>query len=193
MKHYIAVIAMILSLYVPVQASTNLVEKTLIQKVSDNTSICVETNLNQVITEILTGVKNAGGEIHQASKNAVGQAYDYVKAESPEIIKEFLRWKLLEACIVIAIVAMASCFLFYLSHRMGGYVKELLKNDPRLDRNNSGEYIFGMVGKWMCRIIALVALIVVISVQGMIIGKILVAPRVFIIEYVYNTIKSHRS
>lgn len=137
------------------------------------------TNINQAVIQILAGVKDASGEIYGASKVAIAGAYDFVKKEAPEVVKEFLRWRLVEACIYILIGFSLAGVLFFVARQLKLYSQKNEDDDL-------------MIGKWILRFIAIAIILATINEQGMIIGKILAAPRVYIIEYVVDTVRNHK-
>src|SRR6185503_19457189 len=69
----------------------------------------IATNINQVMIEILSGVKNASGDIYKFSKQEIGQGYDFLKQQAPQVVAEFLKWKLVEAIIWTIIWVSLSC------------------------------------------------------------------------------------
>jgi hypothetical protein len=49
----------------------------------ETVKIAAQTNLNQVMIEILSGVKTAGSEIYDASKSALKKSVDFVSEQAP--------------------------------------------------------------------------------------------------------------
>lgn len=140
----------------------------------------VATNVNQVMLEMLTGVKNASGDIYNFSKQELGQGYDFVKQQAPEVVKEFIRWQIAEACVWILSFSGLAGVMFYFARQL------------KLSAANGSSSYRGdkTAGKWVMRIVASLMLIITLGVNGMHIAKCVVAPRVFIIEYVVDMVKS---
>ena len=164
----------------PIYAATN---PTVLEQVSATAKQTVATNINQIMLQILTGVKDASGEIYGVSKVAVAQSYDYIKKETPEVIKEFLRWRLVEASIYTFGWIAGACLLFFFSAKMAKCI-------PNIDDDENKEVVTFF--KWVMIVVASFMIVFTICINGMSIGKIVVAPRVYIIEYVVNTIQAHK-
>jgi len=160
-----------------VTSHSNLTEqaKSVIAEVAQSTKQNVATNINQVMVEILSGVKNAGGEMYKFSKQEIGQAYDMMKKEVPKVVTEFLMWQVAKAGVWIFIGVFVACLLFFFARKLNQYAEK------------DGYYSSDAIGfKWILRVIACILLVVTLEVQGMTIAKICVAPRVYIIEYVMD-------
>jgi hypothetical protein len=153
-------------------ANTN--SPTLLEQATVTAREAVQTNLNEVIVDILRGVKTAGGEVYQASKTAITKSVDFTMEQAPLVVKEFLAWKVAEAVgyllIWIAIVSLS----LWISHK-------ILKS---ADGNPGDEWFFG----WVIRVSSILALIAALGINGMKITKVLVAPRVYLIEYVVDAL-----
>lgn len=145
--------------------------------VSSELTNIAKTNLNMVLVDILSGVRSAGSEVYGASKHAINSSLEFVQKETPEVIEQFLKWRLLRhACIVIAfIILMVCCFLTF---------RHCDKNEHE---DPSG---FLWIGKYVFRILFVGFLIFGVGCNVMEIGKILVAPKVYMIEYVIDTVTS---
>lgn len=179
----LALLLVVLSLVItttPIYASTN---PTVLEGVTAAAKQTIATNVNQVMVQILTGVKDASGEIYGVSKVAVAQSYDYVKKETPEVIKEFLLWKLVESSIYAAGWTAVACLLFLFSSILAKHIPGF-----EYDENIAAGKFF----RWFMVVAASLIIVTSLSMNGMTIGKILVAPRVYIIEYVVDTIQTHR-
>lgn len=64
--------------------------------VVDTVKTTMSTNLNEVVIQMLSGFKDAGGEVYGASKVALAQSVDFVKEQAPDIIREFIAWNFFE-------------------------------------------------------------------------------------------------
>jgi len=161
---------------ITVPAATN--QPTTAEIVTSTAKQIVATNINQVMVEILSGVKNASGEMYKFSKQEVGQAYDFLKDQAPQVIQEFIVWKMAEAIVWAAIFGSVGGLLFYFARQLKLRAKDT-SSYYRDDYN---------ITKWVMRVVACILLVISLGVCGMRITQIAVAPRVFIIEYVVATI-----
>lgn len=149
--------------------------KSTIAEIATGTKQTVATNINQVMVEILSGVKNASGEIYNFSKQEIGQAYDYLKENAKGVVHEFLLWQGVKAGVWIFVWTFVACLLFYFARQL------------KLYATKSGRYWSDATGfKWIFRVVACVILVITLGVNGMTIAKICVAPRVYIIQYVLD-------
>jgi hypothetical protein len=145
------------------------------------------TNLNQVVIEVLQSGRAAGSEIYAASKEAIIQSVDFVKSQAPEVFREFILWHLGTAILWFLIVGCSSIFLLFASH-----VANRRSKDPSLpDQHDTFvcKNDFTLI-KWVLRTVAFVVLMANLGINGTQIVKISVAPRIYLIEYVVNTIQS---
>ena len=152
--------------------------------VASNVQAAVSTNVNQVLVEILSGVKGASGEIYSFSKQELGKAYDAVKEQAPQVITEFLRWRMFRSIVYIAIALSAFLVCMYIASRMKKY-----RFTESADDNFGRDIGIVTAGYWVLRLGSLFALFIVSVPNLLIITQILVAPRVYIIEYVIDLVK----
>ncbi len=179
MKKYITLLALLMAVVINTNAQTN-----VLAEAKENAKVMVATNINQVMVEILTGVKVASGEVYSASKMAIGQAYDFVKKETPQVIVEFLRWKLVECCIWMGVWGSFSLALVLFAWKLSSWRKK-----ASLSTRSDAEIAeFATIWKWIFRAAAILLLIINLGYNGMTMGKIISAPRVYIIEYVVDAI-----
>jgi hypothetical protein len=171
MKYFLSLIAAIGMVLSSQAAETNV-------SALDTAKQVVATNVNQVMLEMLTGVKNASGEIYSFSKQELGNGYDFVKKQAPEVVHEFIVWNIAEACVWILVWSGVAGILFFFARQM------------KLSAVRGGTYSGDKTaGKWVCRIVACLILVVTFGVNSMTIAKCSLAPRVFIIEYVVDMVK----
>lgn len=166
-----------------------------IELVSPETKSLVATNANQLMVEILTGVKNEGGKIYAGTKEALGQAYETVKKETPEVIREFMLWRIIHHGIWMTTFIVLAGIAFYWSRRFKKFA-----DDCPPPTENGGYYSYNSVddhgkGVYMTLRYILVAVTSLILLFGVFNNaypmlKIYAAPRVYIIEYVVDTIQS---
>ena len=142
-------------------------------------SIQANPQLNDAIVSVLTGVKNAGGEIYAASKTAIASSVDFLSQQTPQIIDEFLRWKTAEALLYIGVFLLVLIIAIIVAKLISKGIKT-----NKFDNDDTA-----MILMWVLRIVPLVAFIICLSVNSFTIIKIKVAPRVYLIEYVVSYIK----
>ena len=197
MKRYIIHLLFLISLLIaplgladaagPSGGTTNKVEL-----VSPETKALVATNANQIMIEILTGVKSEGGKIYAGTKEALGQAYETVKKETPEVIREFMLWRIIHHGIWMSGIAVVAGFAFYWSRR---FKKLAAECPPPTDTGGYYNY-YDDHGKQTFTVLRYVLVCVtsvlllfdtILNLYPML--KIYAAPRVYIIEYVVDTIQ----
>jgi len=163
------------------QTNTNTVASTGVLEAAKQT---VATNLNEVIIDMLRGVKVAGGEVYQASKTAIVKSVDFTMEQAPLVVKEFLVIRAVSSVRWLIVWGLVATGFFYLSHRAHGY---FLKT-----REDSDDQALAWGANWILSIIACIILIMSLSLNGMNIAKITLAPRVYLIEYVVDTFNSNQ-
>jgi hypothetical protein len=183
MKHLSSLLA-VLALLVLSSISTfaQNTNKTVMEQVTATAKQTVATNLNQLMIEVLQGVKVEGGEVYKASKQAVGQAYEFVKKEAPEVVEEFLKWQITKAIIWTCVWVSVAFVLFYFGRRMSNF----LKNS---DNHGGDAEDLACVFSWVFRIATIAIIIITLGIHAMTIAEIVVAPRVYIIEYVVDALQ----
>lgn len=153
--------------------------------VNSPTGKTVATNINEAVIDILRGVKSAGGEIYSASKTAITKSVDFTMEQAPLVVSEFLHWRMAES-IIYAIIWLIPAMLFiYFARRCR--IRSESADVPNNDSHNTdkGDYT-GF--KWLFRIVGALIIMIVLATNGMTITKIVVAPRVYLLEYVVDTI-----
>ena len=166
--------------------STNNSPSLLAQAKTTANNVVAKPNLNQVVISMLEGVKTASGEIYDASKSAIVKSVDFASEQAPLVVKEFLRWKMAQAVIWAVLWAIPALALFWFARK----ARILAKSDkiPEEDRYHTDKG--DLTGwKWAFRIVGIILLMINLGVNGMTITEIVVAPRVYLIEYVVSTIQ----
>ena len=161
------------------QTTTNIVE-TAQQAIAS-------TNINGVVVDILRGVKDAGSEIYGTTKSTIAKAVEFTVEQAPLVVQEFLRWKLAESIMWIFLSFIPVALLFYTSSRADTMMN--LESTPDTD----GRVIDKsdcFLAKWITRIVAILILTFAIGINGFTILKISLAPRVYLIEYVADSVKT---
>ena len=162
-----------------------------VKQAAINTTEFVETNqpIHEAVLGILKGVKNAGGEIYDASKTAISKSVDFTMEQAPLVVKEFLHWSLAERVVWIAIWGTVAGFILFAGHVCNRQSKSEKVPDHDRCETDKGDYT-GF--KWAFRTIGLLILVISLGINGMVIAKIVVAPRVFLIEYVVDQVQAAR-
>lgn len=148
----------------------------------------VQTNLNQVLIEMLSGVKDASGEVYGATKEAIHKSVDFVVVQAPDVIHQFLMWKFFYAATWAAIFVVVSIVLVAFSIRLHAYKTKCEKNND----TSSDSYEITCFLKWVTRILSIVILIVGLGANSFEMVKIGIAPKVYVIEYVVDNIQKHQ-
>lgn len=165
-------------------ANTNALEQ-----ITQNVVPTVTTNLNQVLIEILSGVKSAGGEVFVASKDAVRKSVDFVSEQAPDVVREFCVWRFWESVIMAGFYIGLAVVLFFLFRYLSKKAAEAVK---KCDSYDAGGFEFLTV--------LLLALSIIVPCLFLGVGglsnvknavQVKVAPKVYIIEYVVDLAKSH--
>ena len=138
----------------------------------------VTTNINQVMVEILSGVKDASGEMYHFSKQEIGQGYDYLKSQAPDTIKEFLLWQATKNIFYIVLWCSIAAVIFFFARKFRLYGQKEEDTDA-------------LVFMWILRIVACVMIFGAVASYGLNVAKVAVAPRVFIIQYVIDVCQGH--
>jgi len=134
------------------------------------------TNINEVVVDILTGVKVAGKEIYGASKETVVSLVSLIKEQSPELFNQFIAWKLYESILYFLLFSIPMGVFFYASYVLHKADKELSSTDA-------------VIGKWIAMIVGFVILMFNLGINGMDIVKISCAPKIYMIEYIVKSMK----
>jgi len=158
----------------------------LLEQAKTTAHTIVATNLNEVVTSMLQGVKTASGEIYDASKTAIIKSVDFASEQAPLVVKEFLHWKMAQAVIYAIIWIIPSLAFFWFARKA-----RLLAKSDKIPENDKYTTDKGDLAgwKWFFRIVGIILLMINLSINGMTITQILVAPRVYLIEYVVNSIQ----
>ena len=174
MKKLIVTLIAAFTLTAAYAANTN--SPTVLEQATVTAKQAVATNLNEVIVDILRGVKTAGGEVYTASKTAITKSVDFTIEQAPLVVKEFLTWQVAKAVVWTAIWTSIVSLFIWISYR-------LLKTA----RNGDDEWYLG----WIIRVFSILMLIVTLGINGMTITKVVVAPRVFLIDYVVDALRGN--
>lgn len=138
-----------------------------------------QETINTLLVDILTGAKEASSEIYGASKISVIKAIDFAQEQSPLVVQEFLAWKFAQATIFTATTVIALIVITFL-------IKKCF-SDKWVEKTEGASNMFGLFGiiLWM----VIVSCKLAPNVEQMV--KIKAAPRVYVIEWVSDLIKSN--
>lgn len=153
---------------------------------STTKAIVTNDTVNAAVIDILHGVKTASSDIYNASKTAITKSVDFTMEQAPLVVNEFLHWKFAEATVWLLFWVILACVFFGLSRTFNLQTKEGSKLPDKdkhtYDKTDAAGW------KWACRFIAFALLLIGLTTQGLVMTKIAVAPRVYVIEYVVSTI-----
>jgi predicted PurR-regulated permease PerM len=175
-KTLIVTVLALFVLAIPVFADTS---------TNSTTAVSQPTNLDEVVIQMLQGVKTAGGEIYDASKSSVASSVEFAQKQAPLVVREFLMWNIAQAVISIVFWSTLAFFILYIGHCFRKQSES--DNVPDNDRHRADKENYVAL-KWVARFAALVILLITLYGNGLTITEITVAPRVFLIQYVVDTI-----
>jgi len=141
-----------------------------------------KTNLNTVMIDILSGVRDAGKEVYGASKEAIRSSVNFAQEQAPLVVKEFLMWHMARAIMYIVAWLLVAIACYFTAR----WIRKNVIAD--------NEFSEGWIPCIILRVVALGVIIFGIGNQAMTVTKIAIAPKVYIIEYVVDTIQGdHRT
>jgi len=188
MKSLFSIVVMsLLALTVPVFAQTN--TPTTLEQVKNTATAVVSTNLNQVLIEMLSGVKDASGEIYGASKQAIHKSVDFIAEQAPDVIKQFLMWRLFRALTWASIFTFIAGVCLFFSYKLKKYQSKASTESY----GDPSEHQVTTLFKWILAVVACLFITFGVGANAFEIVKIKVAPKVYIIEYVIDTIQGHQN
>lgn len=144
--------------------------------------------VNDAVVDILRGANSAGKEIYGASKQAITKAVDFTAEQAPLVVREFLYWKFTESALHLFIWLIPIVTLFYFARVMGKKAND--ETTPAEDRYKTDKKDYA-AGKWILRSVALILLTISLGIYLPSMLKIVVAPRVYLIDYVVNVVQTH--
>lgn len=172
MKIKYIILGLLLSLLtIPAFSQTN----TNSTDILSSAKTAVSTNINQVLVDILSGVKDAGKDIYGASKGAIWSSINFVETQAPDVIKEFLRWQFVDS--IICGIGSILCILIVIF-----YAKKIIKYADDADYTIPISIISG-------GIVFVLIILTIDNIRNA--AKIYVVPKVYLIEYVVDKINSN--
>jgi hypothetical protein len=173
----------------PVTAQTNSPATNTSPSLLDVAKTSVATNINQVVIEILSGVKGASGEIYGASKSAIVQSVAFAKEQVPDVVHQFLVWQFWENALWYFVWLIPSFLLWIGSFRIYAYYRKSIKSGE----NWSDDEICGNGAlRWIALILGFIVAMINTCNYGAAMLKIGLAPKVYMLEYVVNLIQNYR-
>lgn len=193
MKNLFGIIGTIILLAVNVTSANVPTNANVNTNVNTNNTTSLQIAVNETVIDILRGAKSASSEIYQASKSAVVASVDFAKQQVPDVVDQFIKWKLTESIVYTFGWSIIIGFLIYVSRKFDNHCTQYEKNHPDIFADTyvvtPPSYDFALGSKWFIRIAAIIMIAVNIWINGMTIAKILVAPKVYLIEYVADVIQ----
>lgn len=162
----------------PVEKPSTNTPQSVLGQVTTAAKQTVATNINQVMVEILNGVHGAGSEAYHFSKQEIGQGYDYLKSQAPDTVREFLLWQAAKNGFWILFWGASAAVVFFLARKVRLYADKEDDTDAR-------------IFMWILRLIACVTIFVSVATYGLNTVKVVVAPRVFIVQYVIDVFQGN--
>lgn len=128
------------------------------------------SQLDQVLIDTITKVSNVSGEIYDGAKKVTGQAIDIAMQQAPDIVNQLLMWKFAEN---------ATWFLFAIL-----LIVLCIKSTKKYWDESDGAIILATGS-----LTIMGSVVFVLSLLEMI--KIMIAPKIYLIEYAANLLKGN--
>jgi hypothetical protein len=143
---------------------------------SQISNVATNTNVQQAIVSILMGAKDVSGDIYNSSKDVIGQSVEFVKAQAPDLVKEFLRWKFTQALLV----SLFGLFIIGVALFIGRWFIKAADGDADVEVPG---YMIGIFGTLIGSALFIFWIMDVVQIA--------VAPRIYLLEYVVKIVQSH--
>lgn len=183
MKRYSILTALLVFITFGAFAQTNV---PTVEQVKQAAVEVVHTNINQVLVEILSGVKGAGSEIYGASKEAIHKSVDFVSEEAPQVVQQFIIWRMFKAITWIIIWILSASFLLFFANKLRLYQP---KASDRTSYGDPSERQVTTIFKWILSVLACITILLGVGTNAFEVVKIKVAPKFYILEYVIDVVK----
>jgi hypothetical protein len=143
--------------------------------------------INGVIVEMLKGAKDVGAELYQATHDSIVAGVDFAQEQAPLVVKEFLTWRGFEAGLqagfaLLVVIGFIIAFVFA--------YKWLKKCNELKESPLSMLYAIGAAVVFILGLVFLPGQLSTITTSTFTLVKIKVAPRVYLIEYVTEQVKT---
>jgi hypothetical protein len=134
--------------------------------------------LEQVLVDTIQKATAVTGEAIDGVKGVTGKAIDFASAQIPDVIHQLLIWKVAESAVYIV----ASCIAIWLFFVLRARFKVLVKDN--YDEGVSWAFFYTIAGMFL-----IVFPVIQIIASTLLILKIWLAPKLYLIEYVANLVK----
>lgn len=147
-----------------------------------------QETFNNVFLQMLTGVKDASGEIYTASKEMISSAISFSMEQAPQVVHEFILWAIVKNSIAVFIFFLVLGFFLYFNNKMFKYCSKEAENtsDPLC-------YWLPYAIVTAISIAIFIAIFCNIIYPSMLDGvKAAIAPRIYLMEWAvqqFNSIK----
>lgn len=155
------------------------------QQVADTVKQSVTTNLNEVVVQMLSGLKDASGEVYAASKMALVKSIDVVKEQAPDVVRQFIAWSFARSLLLYLVWLIPVGAGIYAAIRVKRYGR-----DNGIAQWNDDDKIGNVVTIILFWCASAVIFMVDTCNYGMDCLQIAVAPKVYILQYVIETAKA---
>jgi hypothetical protein len=153
---------------------------------SVNETVASATNavssVNDAVASILMSGKAVGSEIYGASKIAITDSINFVSAQAPDIIKQFMLWRVIEASFYALGFLIFAIIIWYLGYRLR---KDAGVREAYEDPSKS---FFRFLG-WVFIFAGFLPLVLGTGSWLMDIAKIYFVPKIYLIDYVLTLVK----
>lgn len=134
--------------------------------------------LEQVLVDTIQKATAVTGEAIDGVKSVTGKAIDFASTQIPDVIHQLLLWKMAEATVYIIASCIAIWIFFILRKRFAAYIK------GSFDEDMGWAFFYVIAG------MVLIAVPVLhIITYTLVILKIWLAPKLYLIEYVAKLVK----
>lgn len=184
MKRLLIALSLAASLFA--SAATNVATNTPLPDPVAAIKAAAPSNLNEVVISMLSGVKDAGGEIYTASKTAISKSVDFAVQQAPDVVHQFIVWHLIEQLTYYVLWMIPVALLLYGSKLIKRHYTDSVAGGTKWRDDDKGLNVF-------LRFVAVVAAVIVLMASTANVGikaaQIGFAPKVFILDYVIKEAK----
>lgn len=147
-----------------------------------------QETFNSVFLQMLTGVKDASGEIYTASKDMISSAISFSMEQAPQVVHEFILWAIVKNSITVFIFFLVFGIFLYFNKKGFNYCSKEAKtsSDPYC-------YWFPYAVVTACFMALFIIIFCNVIYPSMLDGvKAAIAPRIYLMEWAvqqFNSIK----
>lgn len=147
------------------------------------------TSINQAVISILMSGKAVGSDIYSASKEAIHNSIDFVSAQVPDVIRQFLMWRFAEAALNATLWLFAFITIWYLAYRISKHSKS--ESNQCRGGDLCSQQTFEQAWAWILRAVSFAPLGLGVFPQLLIMAKIYIAPKIYLLDYVVTLVQNH--